>query len=158
MRLMIKRGTFEVVLREERLTSPGPILRGRMVLAIKDPNTKNEVFNLNTAYNKPTFETFIEGRFVVRGFSDPLKGVKVHNTVNATQESLRLVLAMGALMGFDVWSLDVRQAFLQSAVDDKTMRQVYLEGPPATGTWQVGLLKPLYGSTDSGDLWNHSMA
>lgn len=83
-----------------------------------------------------------------------------HHCILARAVSLRVILAVGALMGFDVWSLDVRQAFLQSVLDNDAMRPVYLEGPDELCLSEDELLRlmtPLYGLIDSGDLWNATL-
>jgi hypothetical protein len=93
---LLERGTFKVVLRDE-IPKHAPVMKGRFVLVIKNGDTDQEVY---------------KARYVVQGFLDPLKQRAVHNLPNLTQDTSRLVLALASICGFEVWTLDISQAFL----------------------------------------------
>jgi hypothetical protein len=62
-----------------------------------------------------------------------------------------LLLALSAVLGFEIWSMDVRQAYLQAASDLK--RDIFIR-PDVLKLTQDELLqviKPLYGLSDSGE-------
>jgi Reverse transcriptase (RNA-dependent DNA polymerase) len=75
----------------------------------------------------------------------------VHDGNNLRQSSLRLIMAVAAVFGFDVWSEDIRQAYLQAA--EPLLRDVYIRPPSMSlGTRELlKLLRPLYGLSESGD-------
>jgi Reverse transcriptase (RNA-dependent DNA polymerase) len=81
----------------------------------------------------------------------------MHDATAVRHSSVRLLLALAASLGFDVWTLDANQAYLQAAYD--LGRKVYLR----TGAIQlqpgelIQLIKPLYGLADSGDLWARTL-
>lgn len=57
-----------------------------------------------------------------------------------------------------VWTVDVKQAFLQGTTDD--MRKLWLEAPEELNLEPVEvlqLMKPLYGTVDAGDRWHHRL-
>lgn len=142
LRGLLERGTFEMVLRQE-VPSNAKVLRGRFVLVIKDVGTGEERY---------------KARYVVQGFDDPAKKAAVHNSPNIRHESSRLLLAMASILGFEVWTQDISQAFLQAATAN--MREIYLEAPKElrlSAEMVLKLMKPLYGLCDSGDRWHHTL-
>ena len=140
---LVKRETWKVVIREE-VPKGSNIINGRFVMAIKDTET-----------NKPYFKA----RFVAQGHRDKEKSVLVHNSKTVRQSSIRILLALAALFGFRIWSLDVNNAYLQSA--SQLLRDIYLK-PGKEFELPSGhllkLLRPLYGLADSGNYWNETFA
>jgi Reverse transcriptase (RNA-dependent DNA polymerase) len=108
---LLERGTFKVVLREE-IPKNAPVMKGRFVLVIKNRETDHEVY---------------KARYVVQGFLDPLKQRAVHNSPNLRQDTSRLVMALASICGFEAWTLDISQAFLQAA--NENMRDIFLQPP-----------------------------
>ena len=79
----------------------------------------------------------------------------VHNSATLQPQSIRLLLALAVAHGFNIWTSDVTQAYLQSAVPlvrdifiTKDITEFNLERHQA-----LKLIKPLYGLCESGDLW-----
>ncbi len=76
----------------------------------------------------------------------------VHDSTTVRQISVRLLVAMAAIMGFDIWTEDISQAFLQSA--SELLRDVYLKPNrqlKVPAGYVLKLLRPFYGLADSGD-------
>jgi hypothetical protein len=139
---LLERGTFKVVLREE-IPKNAPVMKGRFVLVIKNRETDQEIY---------------KARYVVQGFLDPLKQRAVHNSPNLRQDTSRLVLALASICGFEVWTLDISQAFLQAA--NENMRDIFLQPPTEMELSPdkfLELMKPLYGLCDSGYRWHHTV-
>lgn len=83
---LMKRGVFDIVLREE-LPKNANILGGRFVLAIKDPNTKEERY---------------KARLVVQGHRDRHKPYLVHASPNLKQDTVRMIISLASIMGFEL--------------------------------------------------------
>ena len=81
--------------------------------------------------NKPIFKA----RYVAHGHRDKEKKQLVHNSTTARQSTTRMMLALAAIMGFNVWGQDMTQAYLQGA--EKLMRDVYLKPGPELKYQQV---------------------
>ena len=96
---LLDRGTFKVILQEE-LPPDGHILPGRFVLAIKSTDDGKIKY---------------KARYVIGGHRDKYKDLMVHSTSTLQPQSVRLLLALAAIFEFDIWTSDVRQAYLQSA-------------------------------------------
>lgn len=135
---LIERGTFRITLTEEIDKSEKPnILPSRFVLAIKHTDG-GDIF---------------KARFVIGGHRDREKSSLVHHSYNLKQSSVKLLLALATILGFEVWDLDVKQAYLQSG--SKLQRAVYIK-PDIIELDQnelIQILKPLYGLSESGDYW-----
>jgi Reverse transcriptase (RNA-dependent DNA polymerase) len=119
------------------------LMSGRFVLAIKNISTNEEMF---------------KARFVLKGYREKLKTRLVHDETTSRISSARLLVGLAAVFGFRLFSVDVTQAYLQSAL--KLMRDVYVT---PTDKFELRpdqvlkLLKPLYGLSDSRDYWEATM-
>lgn len=116
------------------------ILGGRFVLAIKNKGTGKEV---------------LKARYVVQGHMDREKNLLVHNSPTVSQQSIRLLIAIATIFGFEIWSEDMTQAYLQGA--ERILRKVYIKGKPEFQLEDYELLevlRPLYGLADAGDYWH----
>ena len=105
---LVKRGTWTVVSRKV-VPKGSNILNGRFLLAVKNKGTEDEAY---------------KARFVVQGHRDREKNLLVHNSPNIRQSSVRTLVSVAAINGFDIWSHDVSQAYLQSTED--LARHIYL--------------------------------
>lgn len=128
---LIKRKTFKVILKEE-LPLNANILPGRFVLALKS-TTDGKIFH--------------KARFVIGGHRDKLKNFMVHSSQTLQPSSIRLLLALASIFGFDVWTSDVTQAYLQSAIP--LSRDLFLDSSvpelELSPHQCMKILRPLYG-------------
>ena len=143
IKTLLERGTFKVILRKE-VPPDGNILPGRFMLAIK-----------STEDGKVKYKA----RCVKGGHRDRLKPMTVHTASTLQPQSIRLILALAVVHGFDIWTSKVRQAYLQSA--EPLARDIFItkqilefELDPSQC---LNLLKPLYGPCDSGDMWHATL-
>ena len=67
-------------------------------------------------------------------------------------------MALATILGFDVWSLDVKQAYVQSA--SELQRKVFFRPTELNldSNELLQIIRPLYGLTDSGDYWCETFA
>lgn len=90
--------TFKTTLMED-IPSDGSVLPGQFV---------------------PTINSIHDGqvkrkaRYVVGGHRDVLKNMRVHSKSMLQPQSVRMLLALSMLSEFDLWTSNVRQAYLQS--------------------------------------------
>lgn len=140
---LLDRGTFKVILREE-VPPDANVLPGRFVLAIK---------------SSIDGEVKFKARYVIGGHRDKLKHMMVHSATTLQPQSIRLLLALANIHGFDVWSSDVRQAYLQSA--EPLAREIFIDKPVPEFELEphqcLQLMKPLYGLCESGDMWHRTL-
>ena len=143
VRDLLKRGTFKVLLKEE-LPDGANALTARFVLAIK-----------SNADGKIKYKA----RYVIGGHRDRLKPFLVHGAQSLQASSARLLLALAAMLDFDVWSCDVKLAYLQSS--EPLTRRVFISNPAPEFELHPNecfeLLRPLYGLSDAGDLWHQTL-
>ena len=140
---LIKRGTFKIILKEDVPTNAN-ILPGRFVLSLKstiDGTIKHKA------------------RFVIGGHRDKLKNLMVHSSQTLQPQSIRLLLALACIFGFPIWTSDVSQAYLQSAIP--LSRDLFLSSTvpelELDATQCLQIIQPLYGLSESGDLWYHTL-
>ena len=135
---MLDPGTFNVILREE-VPPGGNVIPDRFVLAIKSA----EECQIN-----------FKAHYVIGGHHDRMEALIVHSVATLQPQSIRHLLALVAIHGFDMWSPDVRPAYLQSA--EPLSRELFITKPAPEFELQpqqcLKLLKPVYGLCDSGDL------
>ena len=95
---LLHRGTFKVIF-EEELPDGANDLTARFVLAIK-----------SNAHGLIKYEE----RYVIGGHRDILKHYLVHGAQTLQPSSVRLLFALASAYDFDIWSSDVKIAYLQS--------------------------------------------
>lgn len=83
----------------------------------------------------------------------------VHSASTLQPQSIRLLLSLAAIFDFDIWTSDVRQAYLQSA--EPLARDIFIAHPVPEFELEpsqcLKLLKHLYGLCESGDLWHETL-
>ena len=138
-----KRGTFKAILREESPDNAN-VLPGSFVSTIKSTEDGQEKF---------------KARYVIGGHRDKLKQFMVHSSQTLQPTSVRLLLAMASMFGFNVWTADVRQAYLQSA--EPLMRDIFIKDPvpefELDASQCLQILRTLCGLCESGDLWHATL-
>ena len=96
---LLRRGTFKIILREE-IPDGANVLIARYVLAMESKTDGSIKF---------------KARYVVGGHKDVLKHYLIHGAHTLWTQSVRLMIELTAILGFCVWSTDVKLAYLQSA-------------------------------------------
>ncbi len=71
------------------------------MIAIKDVETDRPIF---------------KARIVAHGHLDAEKHNLVHDSTNFREISVQSLIALAAIKGFDVWTEDISQAYLQSSI------------------------------------------
>lgn len=143
IRSLLEKGTSKVILKEE-IPPDANVLPGRFVLALKssiDGKIK------------------CKARYVIGGHRDKLKHMMVHSSTTLQPQSVRLLLALAGIFGFDLWTADIRQAYLQAS--EPLERDFFIRNPVAelelSPEQCLKLLRPLYGLCDAGDLWQTTL-
>ncbi len=140
---LVRHDTWELDI-EEDIPPGSNNISESLLVAVKDKKTDIPLF---------------KARFVAYCHFDAEKHNLVHDSTNVRQNSTRLLIALDAITGFDVWTEDISQAYLQSAT--KLLCEVYLRPnkhlqPPAG--YILKLLRQLYGLADIGDYWHAKFA
>lgn len=91
IRNLLERGTFKVVMKED-IALNANALPGCFVLQIK--STEDDKVKL-------------KARYVVGGNRDRCKNMIDHSATTLQPQSVRNLLAIAAIFGFDVWTFDV---------------------------------------------------
>jgi Reverse transcriptase (RNA-dependent DNA polymerase) len=143
---LIDRGTFRIAIQPDEINGrTSNILPSRFVLAIKRRDNGEEIF---------------KARLVIGGHRDREKQSRVHTANTMRSTSLRMIMAIAAIFGFRLASVDVAQAYLLAA--QPLLRDIYVKLPPGTielnESELVQLLKPLYGLSESGDYWASTLS
>lgn len=98
-----------------------------------------------------------KARFVVQGHRDKMKNSLVHDILVSRQYSVKILVELASSLGFQIFSTDVTQAYLQSS--ESLQRDIYIRPPPELSLKPdkvLKLLKPLYGLAESGDYWGRT--
>lgn len=107
---LIEQETFKITLWEEPDQKNKPnILLSRFVLTIKH-NDGADVF---------------KARFVIGGHRKREKESMVHQSYNLKQSCIKILLPLTAILGFDIWGLDGKQAYIESGF--KLKRKVFIK-------------------------------
>ena len=143
IRNLPERGTFKVILKQD-IPSDANILPVRFVLAIKSTEDGEVKF---------------KARYVIGGHRDNKKNLMFHTATTLQPQSIRLPIALSSMNDFDIWTSDVRQAYLQSS--EPLQRDIFIRKPVAEFELEsyefLELLKPQYGLCESGDLWHKTL-
>ena len=138
---LLKRGTFKLVMKEELPEKPN-IVPSRFVLAIKSVDG----------------DEVLKARYVLGGHMDREKRSVVHNATNLKQSSIRMPVALATILGFNLWSTDINQAYLQSV--EKLQRKIFVlpDVLQLDNEQFLQVVKPLYGLSDAGDYWGETLS
>lgn len=105
---------------------------------------------------KETFKT----RLGIQGHKDPEKKSVVTEAPTVLRSSIRLILTLSAIYDFELWTRDVKQAFVQSAFP--LDRMLFIKPPKNPDLMSMvdhlpdtylHALKPIYGLTESPGFW-----
>jgi hypothetical protein len=110
---------------KEEVSDNANTLGGRFVLAVKDEGTDKEVW---------------KARFVVQGYRDHLKTSLVHDTATSRQHSYRVLVGLAAIFGFNLFSIDVTQAFYK-VLKASSRRLHQADEGILNGTWTASQTK-----------------
>ena len=132
-----------MILKEE-LPDGANALTARFVLAIKS-NVDGEIK--------------YKARYGIGGHRDILKHFMGHGAQTLQASSIRLLLALAPMFGFDIWSSDVKLAYFQSP--EPLRRRVFIKNPAPEFELSpeecFELLLPLDGLCDAVDLWHKTL-
>lgn len=128
---LIENGTFNIVLREETGERPN-IIPTRLFLDIKHGDSGSEP---------------LKAWFVLGGHSYRKKPFLFHNSTTLRHHSVRILIALAAIFGFNLWSSNVNQAYLQAAENLQRKCSISPEILYMTSNEIVQVIKPWYGLT-----------
>ena len=111
IRSLLESGTFTVILKQD-IPSNANILPGRFVLAIKTTEDGEVKF---------------KARCVIGGHRDKDKSLMLRTATTLQPQSVRLLLALSNMHDIDIWTSDVRQAYLQSSEPHLRVLGIYVD-------------------------------
>ncbi len=141
---LIKKGTYEFV-KESDIPANATILQSRFVLTMKNSDNPDQYF---------------KARLVLLGHIDPDKPRVVNEAPTVLKSSIRFAIALIVSHGFNIWSRDISQAFLQS--EDPLRRTVYVRPPKGENILErigadtcslLHAIKPQYGLSYGPGYW-----
>ncbi len=141
---LLERGAFRICLKEEA----GPdanIIPSRYVLAIKHGGN-------------PTDVPILKARFVLGGHRDKERDKLVHDARTVRPESLRLLVALGTILGLNFTVADWKQGYVQSK--SELRRKVFIKPQELNLAPDelVRVLRPVYGLPDAGEYWSDTLS
>lgn len=137
---LIERGTFKIVLRSEAGKDPN-IIPSRFVLALKHKCGSPNVY---------------EPLFVAGGHEYRDSGQDFYNATTLKYSSLRLIMSLASIFGFDMYAIDITQTFLRPV--SKLCRRISINLINVLKYDELlQLMKPIYELTESGDHWNEKL-
>lgn len=98
-----------------------------------------------------TFKPVYKALFVVQDHTDAEKHMLLHNPATIGQHSIRLFIAVAAIIGFRIWTQDVSQAYLQRREAPERLLHEGTARPAAAIRLMPKTIEPLYGLADSSD-------
>lgn len=98
------------------------IERGTFII-YKKPNVLPCLFVLTIKH--PTVRKFYKARFIIGGHKYCHMVSMVNQSNNLKEMSITVLLPLSNILGFDIWDLDVKQAYLQSA--SKFKMSIYIK-------------------------------
>ena len=123
--------------------SSGNIPAGTLRRIGKKPNINPTRFVLSIKQSDDDKEVQ-KARFALGGHLDREKSSLVHIYTTLRHCSVRILIALAVILGFDVWSSDVTQAYLQSAQNLKRNVFVRPEIIELGADELLQVMKPLY--------------
>lgn len=136
---LFEQKTFKKVLKEN-IPEGANVLRSRFVFAIKDVGTPSE--------RK-------KARLVAMGHTDKMKRLVLSDAPTLMRYALRILISVAVMYDLELYSRDVKQAYLQS--ETPMQRDIYIYPPRGQRKDEEKYLyllqKPLYGITESGSYW-----
>ena len=82
-----------------------------------------------------SIKSYIDGeikykaRYVIGVHRDKMKNQLFHSTATLQPKFIRLLLALASIFGFEIWTSDVRQAYLQAS--EPIFRNIFIGSPAA---------------------------
>lgn len=84
----------------------------------------------------------------------------VHSSQTLQPQSIWILLTIENIFGFHIWTPDVQQAYLQPTIP--LLRDIFIKNAASEFELRsercLKLLRPLYGLSESGDLWYETIA
>lgn len=140
---LMKRKAFKIVKRKD-IPKGANVIPLKLVLALKS-DIDNAIRN--------------KARWTAGGHRDRRKNFLVHSSQSVQPWSSRLLLGLAEMLEFSLWLEDVIQAYLQT--EDPLGRDIFITDVPPEFNLQpdeaLKMEKPVYGLTESGDLWHATL-